>query len=209
MKAKKLIDGKEFEMQPQINILVHWLGRFLVWLFGWTITSAPFPGDKFVLVGAPHTSNMDFLFLLATSWVLRLKLHWIGKHTLFRPPIGWLSKRLGGIPVDRRASHGVVDQIANQIKYAEQFILVIAPSGTRKQTDHWKSGFYWIASKAEVPIVCTALDYAKKLVDVGMSIWPSGDVLADMNAIRAFYEGVQGRFPHKQATIRLREELAQ
>lgn len=209
MKAKKLIDGKEFEMRPQINIIVHWLGRFLVWLFGWTITSAPFPGDKFVLVGAPHTSNMDFLFLLATSWVLRLKLHWIGKHTLFRPPIGWLSKRLGGIPVDRRASHGVVDQIANQINNAEEFILVIAPSGTRKQTDHWKSGFYWIASKAEVPIVCTALDYAKKLVDVGMSIWPSGDVLADMNAIRAFYEGVQGRFPHKQATIRLREELAQ
>ena len=209
MKAKKLIDGKEFEMQPQINILVHWLGRFLVWLFGWTITSAPFPGDKFVLVGAPHTSNMDFLFLLATSWVLRLKLHWIGKHTLFRPPIGWLSKCLGGIPVDRRASHGAVDQIANQIKNTEEFILVIAPSGTRKQTDFWKSGFYWIASKAEVPIVCTALDYAKKLVDVGMSIWPSGDVLADMNAIRAFYEGIQGRFPHKQATIRLREELAQ
>lgn len=209
MKALKLIDGKEFQMRPQINILAHWLGRFLVWLFGWTITSAPFPGDKFVLVGAPHTSNMDFLFLLATSWVLRLKLHWIGKHTLFRPPIGWLSKRLGGIPVDRRASHGVVDQIANKIKNAEEFILVIAPSGTRKQTDHWKSGFYWIASKAEVPIVCTALDYTKKLVDVGMSIWPSGDVLADMNVIRDFYEGVQGRFPHKQTTIILREELTQ
>jgi 1-acyl-sn-glycerol-3-phosphate acyltransferase len=195
-------------MRPQVNIFAHWFGRVLVGLFGWTISCAPLPGDKFVLVGAPHTSNMDFLFLLVTSWVLRLKLRWIGKHTLFRAPIGWISKFLGGIPVDRRASHGVVDQIADVIKAVDEFILVVAPSGTRKHTDHWKSGFYWIASKAEVPIVCTALDYDKKLVDVGMSFWPSGDVHADMEVIRTFYEGVQGRFPHKQATIQLREELA-
>jgi 1-acyl-sn-glycerol-3-phosphate acyltransferase len=207
MIAKKLIDGQVVPMRPQVNIVAHWLGRILVWLLGWTIQCVPFPSDKFVLVGAPHTSNMDFLFLIATSWVLRLKLHWIGKHTLFRAPIGWISKRLGGIPVDRRASFGAVDQIANQFKTTEEFIVVIAPSGTRKHTDHWKSGFYWIASKAEVPIVCAALDYSKKLVDVGMSLWPSDDVHTDMNVIRTFYKGVQGRFPQKQTTIRLREEL--
>jgi 1-acyl-sn-glycerol-3-phosphate acyltransferase len=208
MRPQKLVNGDLVEMRPRINLIAHWFGRIILQLTGWTIKCAPFPGDKFVLVGAPHTSNFDFIFLLITSWVLRLKLYWVGKHTLFRPPIGWFSRRLGGIPVDRRASYGAVDQIADRIREAGEIILVIAPAGTRKHTDHWKSGFYWIASKAQVPVVCAALDYDKKLVDVGLNFRPGGDLSADMEAIRTFYQGVKGRFPHKQATIRLREELS-
>lgn len=206
MTVEKRVDGKLTPMSPQVNLLAHGLGRFLLWLFGWSVSCETLPGDKFVLIGAPHTSNMDFFFMLITSWSLRLKLHWIGKHTLFWPPIGLLLKQLGGISVDRRVSQGVVDQIADQIKAAKEFILVIAPSGTRRQTDHWKSGFYWIAHKANVPILCGALDYEKKHINLGMSFRPSGDVNADLGAVRAFYEGVQGRFPHEQTTIRLREE---
>jgi 1-acyl-sn-glycerol-3-phosphate acyltransferase len=206
--ATKWVNGQVVPMRPQINLLAHWIGRIWMWLLGWTIQVEPFPGDKFILIGAPHTSNMDFIYMIASSWVLRVKLHFIGKHTLFRAPFGWILKALGGIPVDRRASHGVVDQVAERIRVAEEFILVITPAGTRKYTEHWKSGFYWIACKAEVPIVCGALDYHKKNVNLGLSFRPSGDVGADMDRIRAFFQGVRGRFPHEQTRMRLREESA-
>lgn len=192
----------------QVNLFAHWIGRFLMWLLGWRVLAEPLPRDKFVLIGAPHTSNTDFFFMLTTSWVLRLKLHFIGKHTLFKPPLGWVLGWLGGIPVDRRARHGAVEQIAERIKTEDQFILVIAPSGTRKQTDHWKSGFYWIASLAKVPIVCGALDYKHKQVRLGLNMIPTGNVPADMDRIRDFFLGTEGRFPHKQTPIRLREESA-
>jgi 1-acyl-sn-glycerol-3-phosphate acyltransferase len=207
--ATKWSNGQVITMRPQVNLLAHWLGRFWIWILGWTIQAEPFPGDKFVLIGAPHTSNMDFFYMIATSWVLRIKLYFIGKHTLFRPPFGWILKALGGIPVDRRASHGVVDQVAEQIKAADEFILVITPAGTRKFTDHWKSGFYWIAFRAQVPIVCGALDYRQKKANLGLSFEPSGDVGADMDRIRAFFQGVRGRFPHEQTRMKLREELAE
>lgn len=195
-------------MRPQVNLLAHWLGRFFIWSLGWTIRLEPLPGDKFVLIGAPHTSNLDFFYMLMTSWFLRLKLFFIGKHTLFWPPLGWALRGLGGIPVDRRASHGVVAQIADRIRSATDFILVVSPPGTRKRSEHWKSGFYWIAQQADVPIVCGALDYSKKTVDISMSFKPSGDITGDMDKIRSYYQGVQGRFPHKQTPIRLREEAA-
>ncbi len=202
------MDFPEQTAYTQVNIFAHWIGRFLMWLLGWHVQADPFPGEKFVLIGAPHTSNTDFFFMLMTSWVLRLKLHFIGKHTLFRPPMGWVLKWLGGIPVDRRAQHGAVEQIAERIKAEDKFILVIAPSGTRKQTDHWKSGFYWIASLANVPIVCGALDYKHKRVKLGLNLMPTGDVPADMDRIRAFFHGVEGRLPQKQTAIRLREEIS-
>lgn len=208
MKVQKRVGSEVFPMRPQVNILAHWIGRFLIWSLRWKVIIEPFPGEKFVLIGAPHTSNLDFVFMLATSWYLRLKLYFVGKHTLFWPPMGWILTSLGGIPVDRRASHGVVDQIAERIKAVDEFILVITPPGTRQRTDHWKSGFYWIAMKAEVPIVCGALDYPKKTVDLSMSFLPSGDIQSDMQTIRTFYQGVQGRFPHKQTAIRVREEAA-
>jgi 1-acyl-sn-glycerol-3-phosphate acyltransferase len=205
--ATKWVNGQVVPIRPQVNLFAHWFGRFWMWLLGWTIQAEPFPGEKFVLIGAPHTSNMDFFYMISTSWVLRVKLHFIGKHTLFRAPFGWILKAFGGIPVDRRASHGVVDQVAERIRAAEEFILVITPAGTRKHTDHWKSGFYWIASKAQVPIVCGALDYHQKKVTLGSCIEPSGDLRTDMDRIRTFFQGVQGRFPHEQTRIVLREEL--
>ena len=194
------------EFEPQVNLLGYWLGRMWMGFFGWTVEAELLPGRKFILIGAPHTSNLDFFFMMATSFVLRLKLFWMGKHTIFRGPFGWLFKRLGGLPINRTAQHGVVEQVADQMRAVDELILVVAPSGTRKHTDHWKSGFYWIASKAQVPIVCGYLDYGRKKAGLGLSIVPSGDVRADMERIRAFYKDVQGRFPQGQTTIRLREE---
>jgi 1-acyl-sn-glycerol-3-phosphate acyltransferase len=197
------------ELQPQINLFLHWIGRLVIWLYGWTVKAEALPGKKFILIGAPHTSNLDFFIMLATSFVLRLKLFWMGKHTLFRPPVGWLTRRLGGLPIDRTASHGVVEQIADQMHLADELILVVAPAGTRKYTDHWKSGFYWIASKAQVPIVCGYIDYGRKQAGLGMSLMPSGDVAKDMDQIRAYYKDIQGRYPHSQTMIRMREEASQ
>lgn len=198
--------NRQPEYQPQINLLLHWFGRLVIWLFGWKVQAEPLPGKKFILIGAPHTSNLDFLLMLATSFVLRLRLFWMGKHTLFRAPFGWVARRLGGLPINRTAQHGVVNQIAQYMKKADELILVVAPAGTRKQTDHWKSGFYWIAVKSEVPLVCGYIDYGKKTVGLGMSFLPSGDVSTDMERIRTFYKDIEGRFPHKKTTIRLREE---
>jgi 1-acyl-sn-glycerol-3-phosphate acyltransferase len=205
--AMKKVGEQVVPMQASVSWLTHWLGRFWMKLWGWKIEADPFPGDKFVLIGAPHTSNVDFLYMIATAFSLRLKLFFIGKHTLFWPPLGWILTALGGIPVDRRASHGVVDQVAERIRGAEKFILVVAPSGTRGHSEYWKSGFYWIASKAQVPIVLGALDYDRKLVRLGNAFEPSGDIHTDMESIREYYMGVKGRFPDNQTPIRLREEV--
>ena len=205
--ALKKVGEQIVPMQSKVSLPAHWVGRLWMRLRGWEIQADPFPGDKFVLIGAPHTSNIDFLYMVATAFSLRVKLFFIAKHTLFWPPLGWILRSLGGIPVDRRASHGVVDQVAERIRESEEFLLVIAPSGTRGHTEYWKSGFYWIATKAQVPIVLASLDYERKRVRIGNAFEPSGDIRSDMARIREYYNGVKGCIPHQQTPIRLREEV--
>ena len=173
---------------------------------GWDVVGQVPVGGKFVLVGAPHTSNWDFPFTLAAVFIFRLRISWLGKDTLFKKPFGGVMRWLGGIPVDRHSEHGVVYQIARKFREADRLVVAIGPSGTRKKKDHWKSGFYWIAHTAQVPIICGYLDYGRKEACLGLSFVPTGDIEKDMDRIREFYQGIQGKHPELTTRIRLVDE---
>jgi 1-acyl-sn-glycerol-3-phosphate acyltransferase len=119
--------------------------------FGWNIVGDVPEPKKYIAVCAPHTSNWDFILFLCVRAYFRIKFHWIGKHTIFMWPFGWLFKKLGGIPVNRSKANNLVDQVVEQFNSHDEFMLAIAPSGTRKYVDHWKSGFYRMALAAKVP----------------------------------------------------------
>jgi 1-acyl-sn-glycerol-3-phosphate acyltransferase len=191
---------------PVSGVFQYWLGRILLWFLGWEVEGRVPPGSKFILIGAPHTSNWDFLFSIATLYIFRLKISWMGKETLFKRPFGGFMKWLGGIPINRESEHGVVEQIVKQFKESQRLVIVISPSGTRKKMDHWKSGFYWIAHTAEVPVLCGYLDYNHKKAGLGLSFILTGDVKKDMDRIRKFYSGIQGKHSELVSKIRLINE---
>jgi 1-acyl-sn-glycerol-3-phosphate acyltransferase len=191
---------------PASGVIGYWLGRAWMGLFGWEVIGEVPAGGKFVLVGAPHTSNWDFPFTLAAVHVFRLKISWMGKDSAFRKPFGGIMRRLGGIPIDRDSPQGVVGQMAERFKASEKLVVAIAPCGTRKKRDSWKTGFYWIAHTAQVPILCGYLDYGRKVACLGLSFVPTGDLTQDMERIRGFYEGVQGKHPALASRIRLAGE---
>lgn len=178
-----------------------------MWCFGWRFEGEIPQVERAVLIAAPHTSNWDLPHMLATAWVLRLRVSWLGKHTLFRGPFGWLFRKLGGIPVDRRAPQGLVQQVADALRTSDKLIVAVPPSGTRSRAALWKSGFYWIAHTAGVPVVCGYLDFATRRASLGYTFEPTGDVKADMDRVRAFYDGVRGKHPDFETPILLKEEL--
>ena len=172
---------------------------------GWTIET-DYPGvDKYVLVAAPHTSNWDFPLGLAGSWALDLDALWIGKHTLFRKPYGWFFRALGGTPVDRRQATDLIQQMTDLFNRSEKMILALAPEGTRSETDHWKSGFYYIARAAGVPIAMAYLDYGKKQLGIGGGFYPSEDIQDAFRRIREFYRDRKGKYPEKASLIQPRQ----
>jgi 1-acyl-sn-glycerol-3-phosphate acyltransferase len=201
------LEGKLIDRPPN-GKLGYWLSRAWMRIFGWSVENCLPPGRKFVLIGAPHTSNWDFIFMLAAANIMRVRVSWMGKHTLFNPPFGALFRRLGGIPINRQAPHGAVSQMTERFEQADELLLAVAPSGTRKKVDHWKSGFYRIAMRAQVPIACGYLDYAGRRAGIGLVFTPSGDMKADMDRIRAFYQDKHGRYPQLESTIRLQDEIA-
>ncbi len=185
--------------------LVRRIGRLGLRLVGWrSVGRAPDRGA--VLVAAPHTSNWDLLYMLLVAADLGLDVHWVGKHTLFRPPLGWLMRAVGGIPVDRRARHGAVAQLAEAFRKDPNLVLAVAPEGTRGKAPHWKSGFYEIARAAGVPVALGFLDYARKEGGIGPLVELSGDRKADMDRIRAFYADKTGKRPEAFTPPRLRDE---
>lgn len=182
------------------------LGRVYLKLFGWRVEGRLPPDAKVVVIAAPHTSNWDLPFMLAVAYVLGATPAWLGKRELFSWPFGWLMRFLGGIPVDRRARHNVVQQAVERFAAVERLFLVVPPSGTRSRATHWKSGFYHIAAGAGVPIVCAFLDYRRRVGGIGPVLMPSGDVRADMDVIRRFYAPIVGRHPSRTTPVRLLEE---
>lgn len=173
------------------------LGRAVLKIMGWRFEGA-FPNvPKFVGIVAPHTSNWDFIIGMAVVVGSGLDAHWIGKHTIFRPPFGGFMRWLGGMPVNRSETKGAVPQIVEIFDEREQLIIGIAPEGTRKRVDRWKTGFYHIALGAKVPILLAYFDYPRKVVGIGPTIMPSGDLEADMKTIRAFFADFVGKYPHQ------------
>lgn len=186
--------------------LFYCIGRLWLRLFGWKIHGEAPSYTKFVFIAAPHTSNWDLPFMLATAYTLGVRISWFGKHTLFVSPWGWFLRKLGGIPVDRRAPHSLVIQMAEKFKSSDYLVLAVPPEGTRSKVVLWKSGFYHIASQSGVPIGLGYLDYERKLCGLGMFVIPSGNVNEDMNKIRAFYRNIRGKYPDLESEPRLQEE---
>jgi len=191
---------------PEVGRFARLLGALYLRLFGWRVEGRVPDIGKAVLIAAPHTSSWDLPFMLATASALGVRLSWLGKRELFRGPFHWLFRRLGGLPVDRGSSHRLVQQAVDWFADTEQLFLAIAPSGTRRRTGHWKSGFYHIARAAGVPVMCTFLDYRRKVSGIGPTFMPSGDVRTDMDGIRRFYGDIIGRYPELTTPVRLLEE---
>ena len=175
---------------------------------GWKLEATLPDTKKYVLIGAPHTSNWDFVYMLLFRSAIGINPHWVGKDTFFRWPFGGLWKRLGGIPVNRRSRNSFVDQMVTTFQEHDELILVIAPEGTRSKTRYWKSGFYYIALGAGVPIVMGFLDYARKVGGIGSALMPTGDIQADFITLREFYADKTGKHPREQGEIRLRDTIS-
>jgi 1-acyl-sn-glycerol-3-phosphate acyltransferase len=179
------------------------------WTFSrWKLVSEPAPDRPTVLLGAPHTSNWDFVFMLAICWQLDMHIRWLGKDSLFRGWKGPIMRGLGGIAVDRAAPAGLVDEVLERIRAGEIFGLVVTPDGTRKGHTHWKSGFYRIAREAGLPLTLGYVDRTTMTTGLGPTIELTGDVSRDMDVIRAFYADKSGVKPEHRVEPRLREELA-
>jgi 1-acyl-sn-glycerol-3-phosphate acyltransferase len=179
--------------------------RFLRWS-GWALEGERPAARSFVLIAAPHTTNWDLLFFLAHAWAYGIRPSWIGKHTLFRGPLGTAMRWLGGVPVDRRRAGGLVAQLALAFARDPDLVLTVPPEGTRSRAPFWKSGFYQIARAAKVPIVMGFLDYERRRGGLGPELHPGDDVRADMDAIRAFYADKRGRYPERFGEVRLWDE---
>jgi 1-acyl-sn-glycerol-3-phosphate acyltransferase len=185
------------------------LGAAFLWLAGWRVEGRlPTHLRRAVVIAAPHTTNWDLPYMLAVAWVLGIRPRWLGKRELFRAPFGWLMRALGGVPVDRSRRGNLVEQAARSLREAEHLFLVVPPSGTRSRAPHWKSGFYHIARTAQVPIVCSFLDYERRAGGIGPVFTPSGDMGADMDRLRVFYRDVRGKYPQLETPVRLPEEDA-
>jgi 1-acyl-sn-glycerol-3-phosphate acyltransferase len=171
---------------------------------GWQVQVQPAP-PRCVVIGAPHTSGWDLPLTLLMMLAAGLRLRWVGKDTLFRGPIGWLLRALGGIPVNRRSRGNFVEQMVAAFRANESLMLAILPEGTRSNTPYWKTGFYYIALSAGVPIVLGYADYRRRVVGLGPVLQPTGDIQADFETIRAFYTGITGKHPERQGAIQIRQ----
>jgi 1-acyl-sn-glycerol-3-phosphate acyltransferase len=172
----------------------------------WTLVSRPAPERPTILLGAPHTSNWDFVLMLAIAWRLGIEVHWLGKDSLFRSWRGPLMRALGGIPVDRSDPRRVVADVVETVHGGSVFGLVITPDGTRGGNTHWKSGFYRIARRTGMPVTLGFVDRTTMTTGLGPTIDLTGDVAADMDVIRAFYADKSGFQPEHRVEPRLREE---
>ena len=181
------------------------------WAFSrWTLVGHDsVPTKPTILIGAPHTSNWDFVLMLAISWRLGIEVHWLGKKSLFRGWRGPIMRRIGGMAVDRADPRRVVAEVVSQVHAGQVFGLVITPDGTRGGNEYWKSGFYRIAQETGMPVTLGFVDRTTMTSGLGPTIELTGDVSGDMDRIRAFYADKTGLRPERRTEPRLREENAE
>jgi len=175
-------------------------------LFGWRAVGEVPDLPRFVFVGAPHTSNLDFFMTALTMAALGVDVHFVMKHTPFVGPVGWFLRWFGGIPLDRDRSRDFVSQMVDEFESRDRFLLAIMPEGTRGKdrdsaTKGWRSGFYHIARGAGVPLVMVLFDYANKRMRVGPMVWPGESYEAELPRIQALFEGIEGRNPERMMAL--------
>ncbi|HIW95602.1 MAG TPA: 1-acyl-sn-glycerol-3-phosphate acyltransferase [Candidatus Corynebacterium gallistercoris] len=177
------------------------------WALGpWTLKSEEPPHYPSIYVAAPHTSNWDFILMLAVAWYCRVDMMWMGKKSLFEGWGGPIMRKLHGLPVDRENPKAVVDEIVARVDEAKTAGLVIAPDGSRGKNPYWKSGFYRIAQKTGMPVTLAYVDRPTKTVGLGPTFELTGNVGEDMDRIRAFFADKHGFRPENRVEPRLRME---
>jgi 1-acyl-sn-glycerol-3-phosphate acyltransferase len=177
------------------------IARFLLRLGGWTAVGGPPEYPKAVLIAAPHTSNWDGYWGIVYKVAVKLDVHWFAKESLFWFPLGALLRAFGGIPLDRKRAGSAVDLAIAMYRESERFYFALAPEGTRSKTQFWKTGFYRIAVGADVPVVLGFFDYGRKRLGLGPPLTLTGDQQQDLEALRAFYSDITGRWPDKTGPI--------
>jgi 1-acyl-sn-glycerol-3-phosphate acyltransferase len=183
---------------PILSRIFHYFARFWMRIAGWRVDGNLPPLPKFILIGAPHTSNWDFVLFLGVIFTLRANVRFMGKAEIFRGPFGWFFRYCGGVPVDRKKATGLVDQMVEACNGSDRFILTIAPEGTRHHVTEWKRGFYHIAKGAGIPIVIAIVDGKHKTVRIGQVFKPTGDIEADMKTILGYFDGIIGINPRQK-----------
>jgi 1-acyl-sn-glycerol-3-phosphate acyltransferase len=182
---------------PVVNTVLRGLSLAVLKLAGWKVSGQlPPNGRKCVLIAAPHTSNWDLPYTLMVAFSLRLNIYWMGKEQIFKPPFRGLMMWLGGLPVRRESANNLVAASIEALQAADGPVqLVVPPEGTRSKARYWKTGFYYIAVGAQVPIVMAYMDYERKISGLGPVFEPTGDIEADMVTIKAFYAPFKGKNP--------------
>jgi 1-acyl-sn-glycerol-3-phosphate acyltransferase len=180
---------------PIVNTVLRFLSVSFLKLTGWKVEGRlPQGCEKCVFIAAPHTSNWDLPYTLMVAFALRLNIYWMGKSQIFKPPFRGVMMWLGGIPVQREQTNNLVDASVQAIQLADGPLqLVVPPEGTRSKSRYWKTGFYYIALGARVPILMAYMDYERKISGIGPMFSPTGDIEADMLTIKAFYAPFKGK----------------
>lgn len=177
---------------PLLSSVLGGLASVILRVIGWRVETRSDLPKQFVAIAAPHTSNWDFALMLCVVLHLRLDLRWLGKAEIFPRPFGAFMRWLGGIPVDRSKSNNLVQQVADCFAESDGLRLLLAPEGTRGGVSRWKSGFYYIALQAQVPIVLGFLDGKNKRCGFDQVFLPTGDYATDQAYLRDYYSGFTG-----------------
>ncbi len=187
-------------LQPTLAVrLLRPLGRLWLKANGWHIEGEMPNLPKFIIVAAPHSSNWDLPYVLAAALHYGIRVHWMGKSSIFKWPFGGLMRWLGGIAVDRSKANNAVDGMVARFTESGRLVLVIPPEGTRGKVDRWRSGFYHIAVGAKIPLALGFLDYKRKAAGIARVFYPTGNYEADLAEIQAFYATVTARHPNRDA----------
>ncbi|WP_394781832.1 lysophospholipid acyltransferase family protein [Undibacterium sp.] len=180
---------------PIVNAVMYWFSIGMLRLLGWKVDGTAPAEPKYVMIAAPHTSNWDFPVTLMVAFAMRLRLYWMGKQSLFPPVLGGVMRWLGGIAVNRAKAGNMVQGTVDAFNAAPTLAVLLPPEGTRGKVTHWRTGFYYIALGAKVPIALGYLDFKRKVGGIGRMFYPTGDLEADMAEIQKFYAGITGKNP--------------
>ena len=183
---------------PVISPILRLISNAIMRLVGWRVEGTLPDLPKYIIIGAPHTSNWDFLLFLGVIFNLKADVRYMGKAELFRSPFGWFFYWCGGIPVDRKKSSGLVEQTVEACNRSERFIMTIAPEGTRHGVKEWKRGFYHIAKGAGIPVVMAIVDAKRKSMRVGQIFHLTDDMEADIKTVQSYFDGMIGINPNKK-----------
>ena len=188
-------DQTPVHLRANRSAFAQWFGRTVLDVFGWRVVGELPNLERVLVIGAPHTSNWDFVYAMAAILGLNLKLRWLGKHTIFKFGVTWFMNWLGGIPVNRGKPESIAENVARLVERDKGIIIGIAPEGTRKKVEKWKTGFLRISTALDCPLFLVGLDFPNKLIVLDQLFYPTGDNDADIATLKAFYGKYTGKYP--------------